>query len=133
MDSSSSSTSRKVLVVDDNVDAAATLAAVLDMLGHQTHMEHSGVPVLASALAFMPDIVLLDIGLPGMNGYEVARQLRSEPRLDACVLVALTGWGSDADRQRAQQAGFDHHLTKPVDFKELESLLSTASAIRAAP
>jgi CheY-like chemotaxis protein len=134
MDSSnSSSSSRKVLVVDDNVDAAATLAAVLDMLGHQTHMEHSGATVLAAALSFMPDIVLLDIGLPGMNGYDVARQLRAEPRLEACVLVALTGWGSESDRQRAHEAGFDHHLTKPVDFQELEALLAAPNEIRAAP
>lgn len=114
---------RKVLVVDDNVDAAVTMATVLEMLGHRTETVHAGPPVLDAALAFAPDVVLLDIGLPGMNGYEVARQLRSEPRLRATVLVALTGWGSEADRQRAQEAGFDHHLTKPVDFQLLEALL----------
>ncbi|RYF43910.1 MAG: response regulator [Comamonadaceae bacterium] len=114
---------RKVLVVDDNVDAAVTLATVLEMLGLQTQTVHAGPPVRDAALAFDPDVVLLDIGLPGMNGYDVARQLREEPRLNHTVLVALTGWGSEADRQRAQEAGFDHHLTKPVDFQLLEALL----------
>jgi CheY-like chemotaxis protein len=68
-----------------------------------------------------------------MNGYDVARQLRAEPRLDGCLLIALTGWGSEADRRRAQEAGFDHHLTKPVDFKELENLLATTVPVRATP
>ncbi|RYF39072.1 MAG: response regulator, partial [Comamonadaceae bacterium] len=119
---------RKVLVVDDNVDAAMTLATVLEMLGHQTRTVHAGPPVREAALAFMPDVVLLDIGLPGMNGYDVARQLRAEPRLRNAVLVALTGWGSEADRQRAQDAGFDHHLTKPVDLQLLEALFHSLAA-----
>jgi PAS domain S-box-containing protein len=114
---------RKILVVDDNVDAAATLATVLEMLGHRTHMVHAGPPVFEEALAFGPDLVLLDIGLPGMSGHEVARQLRADPRFDEVLLVALTGWGSEADRQRAHEAGFDHHLTKPVDLQALEPIL----------
>ena len=121
---SPTSPARKVLVVDDNIDAAETLAAVLGMLGHETRMVHSGPPVFDAAAAFAPDIVLLDIGLPGMSGYEVARQLRADPRFAPTLLVALTGWGSDADRARAHDAGFDRHLTKPVDFQALETLLA---------
>jgi CheY-like chemotaxis protein len=79
--------------------------------------------VLPAALEFRPEVVLLDIGLPGMNGYEVARALRAEPRLGRLTLIALTGWGADDDRRRALAAGFDHHLTKPVDLAVLEDML----------
>ncbi len=113
----------KVLVVDDNVDAAETLAAVLDMLGHSTRLVHSGQEVLAAATAFGPDVVLLDIGLPGMTGYQVARQLREHGRFASTSLIAVTGWGAEADRQRARDAGFDHHLIKPVNLDELQPLL----------
>jgi PAS domain S-box-containing protein len=113
----------RVLVVDDNVDAAETLATLLQMLGLQTQQVHDGSGVLAAALAFRPDMVLLDIGLPGMNGYEVARALRAEPRLGRVTLVALTGWGAAEDRRKALAAGFDQHLTKPVDPGVLEDLL----------
>ncbi|HSV44298.1 MAG TPA: ATP-binding protein [Ramlibacter sp.] len=114
---------RKVLVVDDNVDAAETLATVLDMLGHQTRTVHAGPPVFDAAVEFEPDVVLLDIGLPGMDGYDVARQLRGDGRFNQTLLVAVTGWGSEADRRRAHEAGFDHHLTKPVDFSSLSPFL----------
>jgi PAS domain S-box-containing protein len=113
----------KVLVVDDNVDAAETLASLLELLGLQTRCVHDGPGVRDAALEFVPDLVLLDIGLPGMSGYEVARQLRAHPLLARTTLVALTGWGAESDRQRARDAGFDHHLTKPVALPELEKLL----------
>jgi PAS domain S-box-containing protein len=113
----------KVLVVDDNVDAATTLAAMLDMLDYRTRTVHSGLDVLAAAHAFEPDVVLLDIGLPGMSGYEVARQLRADPKVAQTWIIAVTGWGAEADRQRGREAGFDHHLTKPVNVEELLALL----------
>jgi len=113
----------RVLVVDDNVDAAETLATFLEMLGLQTRQAHDGPSALELASAFRPDVVLLDIGLPGMNGYEVARALRAHPVLGRVHLIALTGWGADEDRRRAMAAGFDHHLTKPVDLAVLEDML----------
>ncbi|MEG0883342.1 MAG: response regulator, partial [Janthinobacterium sp.] len=113
----------RVLVVDDNVDAADTLAAVLDMMGHATQVAHDGAQALAAAPQFLPDVIFLDIGLPGMNGYDVARLLRSEPCGQHAILVAVTGWGQDKDRQLASDAGFDLHLTKPVDFYELDAVL----------
>ena len=117
----------RVLVVDDNVDAAQTVAMLLDMSGHQCRMAHDGPGGLEAALAWQPDAVLLDIGLPGLNGYELARLIRHEPRLKNVVLVALTGYGLEADRQRSREAGFDHHLVKPADFDEIEKILESIS------
>ncbi|HSV34143.1 MAG TPA: ATP-binding protein, partial [Ramlibacter sp.] len=114
----------KVLVVDDNIDAAETLATVLEMTGRRTRTVHEGQQVLGAARDFEPDIVLLDIGLPGMSGYDVARQLRADPRFSRTVLMAVTGWGSEEDRRRSRAAGFDEHLTKPVDLAALEPLLN---------
>ncbi|HZY19222.1 MAG TPA: ATP-binding protein [Ramlibacter sp.] len=116
----------RILVVDDNVDAADTLAILLEAQGHEARVAVSGEQALEVTHAFTPDCVLLDIGLPGMNGYDVARRLRTspDPRLAACKLVALTGWGSHDDRDRAAQAGFDVHLTKPVDVQRLDTLLT---------
>jgi CheY-like chemotaxis protein len=113
----------KVLLVDDNVDAATTLAAMLDMLDYRTRTVHSGLDVLPAAQAFEPDVVLLDIGLPGLSGYDVARQLRADPQVAQTWIIAVTGWGAEADRQRGRDAGFDHHLTKPVNVEELLALL----------
>ncbi len=106
--------SQRVLVVDDNIDAARTMVMLLEMSGHRASMVHNGPDALAAATAEPPDAILLDIGLPGMNGYEVARRMRSEPALDRTALIALTGWGSEADKRKAIDAGFDTHLTKPV-------------------
>jgi PAS domain S-box-containing protein len=117
----------KVLVVDDNVDAAETLATVLEMTGRRTRTVHEGAQVLEAARDFSPDVVLLDIGLPGMSGYEVARQLRADPKFSHTVLMAVTGWGSEDDRRRSKAAGFDEHLTKPVDLAALEPLLCRVS------
>ncbi|HVE53566.1 MAG TPA: ATP-binding protein [Ramlibacter sp.] len=122
-DASSEARPLRVVVVDDNVDAAETFALVLGMSGHQTSMAHSGPQALELIASFRPDVVFLDIGLPGMSGYDVARQLRSRPESRALTIVALTGWGSEADRARARQAGFDHHLTKPVELAAASSIL----------
>ncbi|WP_332860730.1 PAS domain-containing protein [Janthinobacterium svalbardensis] len=117
----------RVLVVDDNVDAADTLAAVLDMMGHTTQAAHDGAQALAVAPQFLPDVIFLDIGLPGMNGYEVARALRRIPAGASVVLVALTGWGAENDRSQSSAAGFDHHLTKPANLLAIGELLATLS------
>ncbi len=114
----------RVLVVDDNVDAADTLAALLEMGGHATRVANDGVHAIEIARAFRPQVVFLDIGLPGMNGYEVARRLRGTPGMERGILVALTGWGTREDRARSTEAGFDHHLTKPADMMAVETLLS---------
>ncbi|MCC2667839.1 MAG: histidine kinase [Armatimonadetes bacterium] len=115
----------EILLVEDNVAAAVTLAEVLELWGYEVRLAHSGSLALAAAAAARPDLVLLDIGLPEMDGYEVARRLRADPTLRGTLLVALTGYGQESDRQRAREAGFDYHLTKPVDPQELERLLST--------
>ncbi|QYG09414.1 PAS domain-containing hybrid sensor histidine kinase/response regulator [Janthinobacterium sp. PAMC25594] len=117
----------RVLVVDDNVDAADTLAAVLDMMGHATQVAHDGAQALAVVSQFLPDVIFLDIGLPGMNGYEVARVLRRIPAGANVVLVALTGWGAENDRSQSSAAGFDHHLTKPANLLAIGELLATLS------
>jgi PAS domain S-box-containing protein len=113
----------RVLVIEDNVAAATTLADVLELWGHEATIAHNGDLALAAVGLAPPDVVLLDIGLPGMDGYEVARRLRAEVGLKETLLVALTGYGQDADRRRAREAGFDHHLTKPIDLDELRRLI----------
>jgi PAS domain S-box-containing protein len=115
---------RRVLIVDDNIDGAESLSLLLSMLGHETRTAHDGPQALVAAGQFLPDIAFLDIGMPGMSGYEVARALRAEPRLQKVVLVALTGWGSEADKRRSWEAGFDFHLTKPVAVEQVEALLA---------
>jgi two-component system CheB/CheR fusion protein len=112
---------RRILVVDDNQDSAEGLAMLLEIYGHEVRIAFSGPEALDAARTFLPDVVLLDIGLPGMDGYEVARQIRAG-RKD-CRLVALTGYGQEEDRQRSRDAGFDHHLVKPVDLEELRRVL----------
>jgi PAS domain S-box-containing protein len=108
-----------VLVIDDNLDAAATLQALVELHGHRCVVANGGEAGLALAAEVVPDIVLLDIGLPGMNGYEVARRLRAIPLLDGVLLVAVTGYAAEEDRQRALDAGFDVHLSKPVSYEQL--------------
>lgn len=116
----------RVLAVDDNVDAVNILARLLEMSGHEVQTAYDGSSVLQRALAMQPDVVFLDIGLPGLTGYEVAEQLRQQPALANILLVALTGYGQDRDRQRSREAGFDHHLVKPVDFREIEKMMAIA-------
>jgi PAS domain S-box-containing protein len=125
----------RVLVVDDNIDAAESLVALLGALGHETRMAHDGPAGLAAAREFRPELAFLDIGLPGMNGHELARAIRSPSaggELRDTVLVALTGWGAASDMTRSQQAGFDQHLTKPVSREALEQALATAMETRTA-
>ena len=117
----------RVLVVDDNLDAVETLAILLKFLGHTVQMAHDGPSAVAQALAWQPDVLLLDIGLPGISGYEVARQIRLEASLAGIMLVALTGYSQESDRQRSREAGFDHHLAKPADFDELKLILKTVA------
>jgi CheY-like chemotaxis protein/two-component sensor histidine kinase len=115
---------RRILVADDNQDAADSLAMILELGGHDVRVAHDGRAALSVAQTFRPDTVLLDIGMPHLNGYEVAQALRQEPWGSEMCLIALTGWGQESDRQRAIDAGFDRHLTKPVDTVALEALLS---------
>jgi len=114
---------RRILVVDDNRDAAASLAMLLDIDGHQTSTANDGAAALAAIRERRPDLVLLDIGLPLLNGYEVCRRVRAEPWGNEVTLIALTGWGQDEDRERSRAAGFDGHLVKPVDLGALSNLL----------
>jgi CheY-like chemotaxis protein len=115
----------RVLVVDDNVDLARSLASLLKASGHDVRTAHDGPRALEAAREFRPNAVLLDIGLPGMNGFEVAQRMRQEPILQNVVLVAMTGYGQETDRQRSQAAGFDHHLLKPADFALVQQVLAT--------
>jgi PAS domain S-box-containing protein len=117
---------RRVLVVDDNRDAAMTLEMLVQLWGHAVRTVHTGPAAIEEAVAFRPEVVLLDIGLPEMDGYEVARRLRANPDLKETVLVAITGYGQDDDRRRSREAGFDHHLVKPVDPTRLQEVLSAA-------
>jgi PAS domain S-box-containing protein len=117
----------RVLVVDDNTDAAESLGVLLEMEGHAALIAHTGQEAIARAEAFAPDVVFLDIGLPDLSGYEVARKLRALPALQQSLLVALTGWGTQEDRDRTRDAGFDRHLTKPAELTAVEELLRAAA------
>ena len=116
----------RVLVVDDNRDAAETLSAVLGQLGHEALVANDGHQALRMMAGFQPQVVFLDLGMPGMSGYEVAEAIRREPRYAGVHLVALTGWGGEADRERTARAGFDRHLTKPATTAAIEAALARA-------
>jgi CheY-like chemotaxis protein len=120
---SGTATVRRVLVVDDNRDSAEAVALFLKLSGHDTHIAHDGLEAVEQTARLNPDIILLDIGLPKINGFEAARRIREQSNGKRPVLVALTGWGQDADRQRSRDAGFDAHMVKPVDPAALASLL----------
>jgi len=120
----SSEESFRVLITDDNVDAAETLSTILSLNGHITKVAHNGIDAVKAVRAFAPDVVFLDIGMPGMNGYEAAKAIRGMPGLDPIILVALTGWGDESDRLKATDAGFDHHITKPVDCETMTAFLA---------
>jgi PAS domain S-box-containing protein len=121
--------SLRVLVVDDNVDTVTTLALLVQESGHDVRTAYDGSAVLEAALDYRPNVVLLDIGLPGLNGFEVAKRLRQQPALQNAVLVAITGYGRESDRQRSQEAGFDHHLVKPGDFGKVLQILATVAEL----
>jgi CheY-like chemotaxis protein len=114
-----------VLIVDDTVDAAQTLQMVVSTMGHDAETVHDGRAALDAACAKRPDVVLLDIAMPGMDGFAVARKMRSHPQLRDIRVVALTGFGQHDDRQRSREAGFDEHLVKPVSPEELRRILAS--------
>ena len=97
---------------------------MLKLMGNETHTAHDGLAAVAAAEEFRPDVILLDIGLPKLNGYDACRRIREQPWSKGTVIVALTGWGQEEDRRRSQEAGFDHHLVKPVDVNDLSKLLA---------
>jgi signal transduction histidine kinase len=121
-----------ILVVDDNQDSACSMTLLLELQGHKVQVAHAGHTALRLAGECSPDVILLDIGMPGMNGYEVARQLRSQPAFSDTLLIAVTGYGRASDVKQTESAGFDHHLVKPIDYDKLQSLLA-ARAGRASP
>jgi PAS domain S-box-containing protein len=124
---STASASRRirVLVVDDNQDAGEVLAMLLESMGFEARAVDSGPAALTAVPDYQPDVILMDIGMPGMSGYDVARHIREQPQYEHIKLVALTGWGQEKDRRLSRESGFDHHLTKPVDFKVLKSLITS--------
>jgi CheY-like chemotaxis protein len=116
---------QRLLVVDDNRDAADSLAALLQLLGADVRVTYNGPDALAAIAREKPTAVLLDIGMPGMDGHEVARQVRRQAALEDLTLIALTGWGQEEDRRRSRDSGFDFHLIKPADLGALQTLLSS--------
>ena len=119
---------RRVLLVDDNRDSVESLALLLALSGYETETAHDGLEAVRLAASWRPDVVLLDIGLPKMNGYEVCRAIRAEPWGRDVPVIALTGWGQDEARQRTAEAGFTAHLVKPVDFPKLTQILAEVRA-----
>jgi PAS domain S-box-containing protein len=122
------SSRRRILVVDDNRDAADSLAKILRLKGNESLSAHDGHEAIRQAAEFRPEVILLDIGMPGLNGYDTARQIRAQPWGKNMLLVALTGWGQDEDRRRSQDAGFDEHVVKPINAAMLEKLLASSKA-----
>jgi CheY-like chemotaxis protein len=122
----------RILVVDDNLDAAQMLGALLELCGHRVTLAHDGAQALADAARLSPQAVFLDIGLPDRNGFDVARALRGMAGMDGALLVALTGWGTEEDRRRSEESGFDAHLTKPAELDKIQALLEQATARRGA-
>jgi PAS domain S-box-containing protein len=118
---------RRILIVDDNKDSADSLAMLLGITGNETYMAHDGVEAIAAVEKYRPEVVLLDIGLPKLSGHEVCRRVREQPWGKDIVVIALTGWGQDADRRKSHEAGFDGHLVKPVEYDKLLELLATLS------
>ena len=110
-------------MVDDNEDAANSLAMLLEVMGHETRVAYDGLAAVEAAMEFRPQLMLLDIGLPKLDGYGVARRIREAPWGKGVTLAAVTGWGQETDRDRAEDAGFDRHLTKPVNLETLKDLL----------
>jgi CheY-like chemotaxis protein len=115
----------RVLVVDDNHDAAEVLRMLLESGGFNAEAVTSGAAALDAIPEYQPNVILMDIGMPGMSGHDVAKRIREQPQFDDITLVALTGWGQEEDRRESKASGFDYHLTKPVNFKVLKDLLAT--------
>lgn len=130
MQPSSTLTTFRILVVEDSRDAADSLGLLFGLWGHEAVVVYDGPGALAAAAAHSPDVIFLDIGLPGMDGYEVARQLRQQPPLARALLVAITGYGRDDEVRCCKEAGIDYHFLKPVDPAELKQLLARAEKLR---
>jgi CheY-like chemotaxis protein len=124
---------KRILIVDDNRDSANSLSVLLRLMGHDVLAAHDGLEAVRAAGAFRPDVALLDIEMPKMDGYEAVRHIRGQPWGKDMVLVALTGWGQEEDKQRSLEAGFDHHLTKPLDPTHLGELLASLTAAGSEP
>ncbi len=120
------SSAQRILIVEDNQDSAMSLKMLLEVLGHVVDVVHDGEGAIDAAAAHRPDVILMDIGLPGLSGYDAARRIRKECRDAPMLIVALTGWGQEQDRQRSVDAGIDHHLVKPLDLDELRQILASA-------
>jgi len=116
---------RRILIADDNVDYASSMGQLLQAQGHEVRVVHDGAQALETALHFQPDVAFLDIGMPRIHGYELARRLRAQPLTARCVLVAVTGWGQEDDRRRAREAGFDRHLVKPVELAQVQAIIES--------
>jgi CheY-like chemotaxis protein len=121
---------RRILVVDDNRDSATSMAMMLRLLNNEVRTAHDGVEAVEAAEAFRPQVILMDVGMPRLNGYEATRRIRERPWGGAVTIIALTGWGQEGDRQRSQEAGCDGHLVKPVSLPELEQLLAVPGVVR---
>jgi CheY-like chemotaxis protein len=119
---------KRILVVDDNRDAAESLRMMLELLGADVRVAYNGRDAIARFAECQPTAMLLDIGMPGMDGYEVAREIRARADGSTALIVALTGWGQEDDRRRSREAGFDHHLVKPADLETLERVLGSTRA-----
>jgi CheY-like chemotaxis protein len=117
----------RILIVDDNVDTVLSFSMLLKETGNEVRTAHDGPTAVNITMEYIPDVVLLDIGLPGLNGYEVAKQIRNQPRLKNVVLVALTGYGQESDRQASLEAGFNHHLIKPAKLDQVRKILATVA------
>jgi len=117
-----------ILIVEDNEDSAQSLKLLLEALGYETHVAHDGEGAVDAAVALRPDAILMDIGLPGLSGYEAARRIRAQCADKPMLIVALTGWGQQSDRLRSSEAGFDHHLVKPLDLAVLRRILEPRPA-----
>lgn len=119
----------RILIVEDNRDSADSLQALLEALGYRTQVAYDGEAAVHAAATAPPDVIIMDLGLPGLSGYEAAQQIRAQSPGGRPQIIALTGWGQQSDRQRSAEAGIDHHLVKPLDLTELKRIL----ALRAAP
>lgn len=128
--SSTTDTVPRVLVVDDNKDSAQTLGMMLKIMGNDVRTAHDGLEAIEQAADYRPHVILLDLGMPKLNGYDVCRRIREQDWGSDMMIIALTGWGQAEDRQRTKEAGFDHHLVKPVDVAKLNELLESSKLRR---
>ena len=121
----SSPSHHRILIADDNVDAAESLGLLLELSGNEVNIANDGLHAIDMAETFRPDVILLDIGMPKLNGYDACRRIREKPWGKKAILIALTGWGQDEDKRRSQEAGFDYHLVKPVDDAAVMKVLAS--------